>query len=330
MNEHQRKLEDRIQDAWALGGRDPRIRIDPPLEGMVEVPASERMGAYRIGRYPVTTMEYAAFIADGGYGDEMLWSEFGWSWVQRHRIGFPRYWRNHRISWPNGAVTGVNYFEASAYCAWLTQRNQGLVFRLPSALEWDRAAHGDDQIFKSIAAIARREFTRARQLRSAPGQTGQARPRGDRLRAAAAGIQPEGPVPADEELREADLRERVDEVQQLVRRIEAGLAPHQEELDQRVAEPVGVFAGNRLGIYDLFGGPWQWCNTSMALVSSTEAEFEDLTSDPDAHSGIPIVVKGGAMSGSYNPVWMLIGGWFDPLVRFHRLGFRVTCRPANR
>ncbi|WP_162240331.1 SUMF1/EgtB/PvdO family nonheme iron enzyme [Nocardia arizonensis] len=313
-----RDTDDRVEDARALGRHDPRIDVDAPLFGLVEVPASERQGPYRIGKYPVTTMEFARFVADGGYRTPAWWSRAGWTWIQKHHIAFPRYWHNHVISRPNHPVTGVNFFEAGAYCAWLTSRHRNLVFRLPSTLEWDRAAHGDERVLRLVLDIASGA--------SGP-EVGQPAGRGRRGRSR----ETHGNVPpavVDDFAMAGELRGDMDRVRQVTSIIEEYLVPHQEQLRYEVPAPVGVFAANGLGIHDLFGGVWEWCNTAIAQVSQTERLYEDLSHNPSIANGVAVAIKGGGSpSGAYNPIWLLIGGWFDPLVRSHRLGFRVTCHP---
>ena len=51
----------------------------------------------------------------------------------------PRRWQDGRFNRPNQPVVGVNWYEASAYAAWLTKVT-GKAYRLPSEAEWEWAA----------------------------------------------------------------------------------------------------------------------------------------------------------------------------------------------
>ena len=35
---------------------------------------------YWMGKYPVTNLQFARFVEDGGYGQRQWWSEEGWAW----------------------------------------------------------------------------------------------------------------------------------------------------------------------------------------------------------------------------------------------------------
>ena len=80
------------------------------------------LGAYRIGRYPVTVAEYACFVRAG----------------QRA----PGYWRIQlrKLLHP---MVHVSWRDATAYAAWLAQCS-GAVWRLPTEAEWEKAARGTD------------------------------------------------------------------------------------------------------------------------------------------------------------------------------------------
>jgi len=81
-----------------------------------------RVAPFRLGRCQVTNAEYDAF---------------------RHATGraMTRFREQPEFAGPAQPVVGVNWFEAVAYCEWLSGR-LGARFRLPTEAEWEFAARG--------------------------------------------------------------------------------------------------------------------------------------------------------------------------------------------
>jgi formylglycine-generating enzyme required for sulfatase activity len=141
---------------------DPRFRADAwylpdePLLGFVEIPegsfvmgseAREReqpqheltLPIYYIARYPVTVVQFRAFVEDSGYEPD----------TQRSLQGVD----NHPVRY-------VTWYDALEYCNWLAQklcewertpellatllREEGWVVTLPSEAEWEKAARGGE------------------------------------------------------------------------------------------------------------------------------------------------------------------------------------------
>ncbi len=99
---------------------------------------------FLIARFPVTNAEFDDFVAAGGYHERRWWSEAGW--LSR---GQSRTSEHGGFSQP---VVGVSWYEASAYCAWRSEvgRRAGWLsakecLRLPTAIEWERAARHTDR-----------------------------------------------------------------------------------------------------------------------------------------------------------------------------------------
>jgi iron(II)-dependent oxidoreductase len=106
------------------------------------------LGAFRIGRTPVTQARFAAFVEDGGYRRRELWSEDGWRWREAVTARHPVYWDDTGGSWrrrefdrwvalePERPMVHVSWFEAEAWCRWAGRR-------LPTEVEWEAAAAGE-------------------------------------------------------------------------------------------------------------------------------------------------------------------------------------------
>ncbi|HLF27183.1 MAG TPA: SUMF1/EgtB/PvdO family nonheme iron enzyme [Anaerolineae bacterium] len=81
---------------------------------------------YRIGKYPVTNAQYAAFLA-----------------ATRRKP--PEHWVNGSLppGLENHPVVNVSWNAAAAYCAWLSEIT-GKPYRLPAEAQWEKAARGID------------------------------------------------------------------------------------------------------------------------------------------------------------------------------------------
>lgn len=137
-----------------------------------EAPAhTVAMSAFSIGAYEITNEEYACFVDAGGYEKKEYWlidaeygeaAQMGWKWKEREKITAPRYsnyltgdtetwnldtypyWQDMTYSSEaDSPVVGISWYEAYAYCKWLTDAT-GETYRLPTEAEWEYAGRGPD------------------------------------------------------------------------------------------------------------------------------------------------------------------------------------------
>lgn len=114
--------------------------------------------AFQIGQFPLTNAEYALFIEADSYEDECWWTTDAaraWlrgegstngldEWYPFGKVYHePEYWNDTRFNNPSQPVVGITWFEARAYCAWLSGQT-GWLIQLPTEVQFEVAARGKD------------------------------------------------------------------------------------------------------------------------------------------------------------------------------------------
>ena len=101
---------------------------------------------YWVGRFMVTVEHYRAFMDAGGYSNDDWWTRDSSKYTKKYDRTEPRYWQPQiEQGYLNEPVYGVNWYEAVAYCRWLTKQlapwlPQGYQVCLASEAEWEVAA----------------------------------------------------------------------------------------------------------------------------------------------------------------------------------------------
>ncbi len=129
-----------------------------------------QVSAFALARYSITNAQYALFVEKGYDPQQPWWDDAGRAWLERDDSSItdesdpvfaryrrrkskrqPEYWDHPLLGQrqPNFPVVGICWYEAQAYCRWLSQKSEinrrGQIYRLPSEAEWEFAARGTER-----------------------------------------------------------------------------------------------------------------------------------------------------------------------------------------
>lgn len=114
---------------------DKMAESDEKPQHLLELPD------FWIGKTPVTNVQFGHFVEGDGYINRAYWTQVGWVWREQQEVLRPAFWDDSRWSGADHPVVGISWFEAVAYCRWLSAQI-GHTFKLPNEAEWEKAARG--------------------------------------------------------------------------------------------------------------------------------------------------------------------------------------------
>jgi formylglycine-generating enzyme required for sulfatase activity len=273
-----------------------------------------------IGRTPVTQAQFAQFVEAAGYQNKSFWPEA--IAAERWKDGKFRdrsdNWRERPAQYdgafilPNHPVVGVSWYEALAFCRWMTSflpsppsgEGVGVGFRLPTEVEWEYAARGP----RFVNDLARDALL----------------------------IRPAHELASVEQFALASLKSAIENRQSKIENRRAypwGDDPDAERMNYAETgigstSAVGAFplGASPFGCEDMSGNVWEWTMTKW--TSDYEDYDRQVDNRPDA-SEETRVVRGGSF-GSYGDDSRCASRYHDdPDSRSDSGGFRLVASPIG-
>ena len=273
------------------------LHADKLPKDFVAIPATNGIAAFYMAKFPVTNAQYAKFLAENP------------------DIRPPQYWKNG--TFPKGKakhpVVYISYYDAKAYCEWMTAKTPGFSFRLPTMEEWEYAAGGKegyqaypwgdnkmDDCFNYNAHVARvylKQNPIVTYVHERSSQKGQKMRLSDVIQ-----IQPNGSISGWNNHRDHTGFVYTDLYKKLME--EGGYTT-----------PVDAYPKGKssFGIFDMSGNTWDWTSSTITATNGAERGLEVQA------------VKGGswyAMSRSCRID--MRGEGRRPGVGYHTIGFRLV------
>lgn len=262
---------------------------------------------YWIGRYPVTQAQFDCFVQAGGYRNPDYWIEArrAGEWREDGRVDTPA-WRDRPrdfgapFNLPNHPVVGIMWYEALAFCRWLTEHlalPAGWECHLPSEAEWEKAARGGLQLPASPVVRALSQLGED----VTPAVPGRDNPHPRRR-------YPWGEAPAGDRL----TPDHANYGEKIGRTSAVGCYP-------RYLSPYGCA--------DLIGNVWEWTRSQDGPLPYNPHDGREAVQRVKRLSWIRL--RGGSWYNDEASQRCGARAWDGPGVRYDHRGFRVVLSPLS-
>jgi formylglycine-generating enzyme required for sulfatase activity len=222
--------------------------------------------AFELAAYQTTNSDYSAFLESTGHPKPLAWDD-------------------PNFNDPRQPVTSVSWFDANAYCEWLSQATSRR-YRLPTEAEWERAARGGPGLRSTVAFNALSETWSPTE----PGVGSTLSPQEEDV------LYPWGNCEPHE-------------------------LPNYSERWKTGPEPVGLYAPNAYGLFNLGDNVHEWCSDWY------DAGYYAISPERNPQgpsSGIRRASRGGSWRHHIKVTRIAARSSIPPELRYADYGFRVA------
>jgi formylglycine-generating enzyme required for sulfatase activity len=264
---------------------------------------------YWMSRHPVTNAQFNEFVQAGGYKIERYWPEA--KAAEYWHDGQVKNWEGEKtrtqpedygspFNLPNHPVVGVTWYEMLAFTRWLTEMgrekkwlDEKMQIDLPSEAEWEKAARGGEEIFRSPCIISI-----------------------DKIMAEHYTIEPR--MKNEKPQRRYPWSDDAD--------------PNRANYDETkigATNAVGCFPDGMspYGCEEMSGNVWEW--TRSLWGNKYPYDPKDGRENLEAPTNVGRVIRGGSFSANASAVRCAYRNWRYPLYRDWGRGFRLVARPLS-
>ncbi|MBA4538131.1 formylglycine-generating enzyme family protein [Bacillus aquiflavi] len=129
------QVENQLQNMIVIpGGTFLRGSNESPDEQPIK---SVTLKTFAIDQTPVTNKQFSVFVEENGYENRDYWLPKGWEYIKDNNIHYPNYWFDDHFNQDDHPVTGVSWWEAKAFAAFVGKD-------LPTEAQWEYACKGTD------------------------------------------------------------------------------------------------------------------------------------------------------------------------------------------
>lgn len=139
-------LEEKIKDEETFQ-REMNV-MEYSYKTFIDNLVDEKGNKFEFSKFLVTNIWYKEFINSYAYKKEEIWSPTGWKFINLKNFIEPKYLEDKRFNHDFKPIVGVSYYEAEAFCNWLSDKSKDdeieYIYTLPTKKQFEYLASNEN------------------------------------------------------------------------------------------------------------------------------------------------------------------------------------------